>query len=151
MSVISPEEQHSQSLTEHSVDRWSQFRTRWEDRVSGDVMRQPTVCLNCIFYCESFILSAVLSSFYPISAGNGNCSLSSRPQQVLTKVSDFFKTNFLQSRCWPVKPCLQSAGVQGSCLPAGLEHLSSHSSVPEFGAQFAYVAPSLWEYLPLNT
>lgn len=62
-----------------------------------------------------------------------------------------FKTNFSHFRCWPVQPCLQAAGVQCPCLPAGLEHLSSHSSVPEFGAQFAYVATSRWEHLPLNT
>lgn len=34
-----------------------------------------------------------------------------------------------------------------SCLPAGPEHFKSHSSVPKFGAQFAYVAASLREYL----
>lgn len=29
MSVILPEEQHSHSLPQHSMDRWSQFKTRW--------------------------------------------------------------------------------------------------------------------------
>lgn len=41
----------------------------------------------------------------------------------------------------------QTSLLSRSCLPAGPEQFKSHSSVPKFGAQFAYVAWSLREYL----
>lgn len=149
MSVISPEEQHSQSLS-----------TQWTGAASlGLGEKTVSACdeashrmSECMFYCESFILFTLPFQVFI------QFLLQMEISQIFLSTAGFdksiepsFKTSFSQSCYWLVNPFLRSGGVQGSCLPAGLEHPSSHSSVPDFGAQFAYVATSLWEYLPLNT
>ena len=60
------------------------------------------------------------------------------------KVLVIVKQTVRQSHC---KSLFPHYVLSRSCLPAGPEHFKSHSSVPEFGAQFAYVASSQREYL----
>lgn len=131
--------------------RWTgeaSFRTWWEDRASmGWGNPRSAEMFECVhplrpsFQAFIHFLLEIKTALFP----HVHCAGFDK------SVSAIFKTNSSQSGCWPAKTSLHAAVVQGSCLPAGLEHLSSHSSVPDYEAQFAYVATSLWEYVPLNT
>lgn len=148
LSGIAPDVQHSLSLTSPSGQVKPVFHKhglhvtkKKKKAVSALVMRQLMICRLCRTPCQLPPQHRKLAEF------------TVKQQQQQKKHCKATAGNFA-----PATPPgdgdrapLGALMAWRRCLPAVLEQFSSHSSAPEFGAQFAYVASSLWEYLLLNT